>query len=56
MAFSPVVHMDHAAYNFRTTFADGSTDFTSPHRKGFRFIDTNNPNRRAAACINAVTG
>jgi hypothetical protein len=24
---------------FRQTFADGSPDFTSPHRKGFRFSD-----------------
>jgi hypothetical protein len=39
---------DHAAYGFSPTFADGSSDFTSPHRKGFRFADTNDAARLAA--------
>ena len=36
------------AYGFHSTFADGSPDFTSPHRKGFRFADVNDGDRAAA--------
>ena len=34
--------------SFRRTFSDGSPDLTSPHRKGFRFADTNDADRLAA--------
>jgi hypothetical protein len=44
----PVTVMDHAASLFRPFFADGKPDYTSPHRKGFRFADTNDPGRIAA--------
>jgi len=37
-----------AAYGFSSKFADGGHDYTSPHRKGFRFADTNDANGRAA--------
>ena len=33
---------------FRPTFSDGSPDFTSPHRKGFRFADVNDEAKIAA--------
>jgi hypothetical protein len=33
---------------FHSTFSDGSPDFTSPHRKGFRFADTDDADRLAA--------
>jgi hypothetical protein len=33
---------------FTKQFADGSPDFTSPFRPGFRFLDTNDANRIAA--------
>ena len=42
------VLMDHASWGFRSTFADGSADHTSPHRPGFRFADTNDADRLAA--------
>jgi hypothetical protein len=47
LSFSPL-HMDHAGFGFDTTFADGSPDFTSPHKKGFRFADSDSPSRCAA--------
>jgi hypothetical protein len=39
---------DHSAFGFHPYFADGSPDFTSPHRKGYRFADTNDEARIAA--------
>ena len=36
------------AHGFRQMFADGSPDFTSPHRKGFRFADVNDEAKIAA--------
>ena len=30
---------------FFQKFSDGTPDFTSPHRKGFRFADTNDADR-----------
>jgi hypothetical protein len=46
----PVTVMDamQARANFHSTFADGSVDHTSPHRKGFRFADTSDADRLAA--------
>jgi hypothetical protein len=41
--------MDHAAYGFRQTFADGTPDYTNPHRPGYRFADIDDANRIAAA-------
>jgi hypothetical protein len=38
---------DHAG-RFHSHFADGSIDHTSPHRKGFRFADTDDAARIAA--------
>jgi hypothetical protein len=34
--------------SFHQKFADGTTDHTSPHRKGFRFADTDDADRLAA--------
>lgn len=39
--------MDHAG-GFVPTFADGSPDFTNPHRPGHRFADVNDEARLAA--------
>ena len=39
--------MDHAAYGFRSHFSDGSTDFTSSHRPGYRFADMATPRSRS---------
>jgi hypothetical protein len=39
---------DDAAYGFQPTFSDGTPDFTSPPRKGFRFADTNDAAKLAA--------
>jgi hypothetical protein len=39
---------DHAAYGFSPTFADGSPDFSDPHRPGFRFSDIGDAARLAA--------
>jgi hypothetical protein len=36
---------DQAGVGFCPTFADGSIDHTSPHRPGYRFADTNDPDR-----------
>jgi hypothetical protein len=44
----PVTVMDHAAFSFHQHFSDGSVDHTSPHRKGFRFLDTNDAAGKAA--------
>ena len=38
----------HAAYGFFPTFSDGSLDSTSPHRPGFRFLDTKDSAKLAA--------
>jgi galactokinase len=51
----PHMLMDHAAtrgerdMSFRTHFSDGSVDHTNPHQPGYRFADTNDEGRRAAA-------
>jgi hypothetical protein len=34
--------------SFQHKFSDGSIDHTSPHRKGFRFADTDDADRLAA--------
>jgi hypothetical protein len=39
---------DHAAYGFSPYFADGTPDYTSPHRPGYRFLDTDDAARAAA--------
>jgi hypothetical protein len=44
----PVTLMDHAAYGFRPQFADGSVDYSNPHAPGFRFADSDDPDRLAA--------
>lgn len=46
----PVTVMDamQARAGFHPTFADGSPDFTNPHRKGFRFADVDDADRLAA--------
>jgi hypothetical protein len=44
----PMTAMDHVASAFSPTFADGSPDHTSPHRPGFRFLDTDDPAKLAA--------
>ena len=44
----PMQFMDHAAFGFRTHFADGSPDHTNPHRPGFRFLDVNDETQIAA--------
>jgi hypothetical protein len=44
----PMTAMDHAAYGFNPSFADGSPDHTSPHRPGYRFADTDDAARVAA--------
>jgi hypothetical protein len=40
--------MDHAAFGFAATFADGTPDHTSPHRPGHRFADVDDAGRLAA--------
>jgi hypothetical protein len=45
----PVTVMDAMqALGFRRTFSDGSPDFTSPFKPGYRFADTNDEARIAA--------
>jgi hypothetical protein len=44
----PMTMMDHAAYGFTPSFADGTRDFTDPHRPGYRFADVNDAARIAA--------
>jgi hypothetical protein len=34
---------------FKDTFSDGSPDFTSPHKPGYRFADTDDASRHAAS-------
>jgi hypothetical protein len=36
---------DASGFGFRSTFADGSVDHTNPHRKGYRFADTDDSAR-----------
>jgi hypothetical protein len=40
--------MDAARFGFTPTFADGTPDHTNPHRKGYRFSDTDDPDRADA--------
>lgn len=47
ISFSPLL-MDNAAYGFRPQFADGSVDYTSPHQPGYRFADSDDPDRADA--------
>jgi hypothetical protein len=45
----PVTVMDAMqALGFHSTFSDGSRDFTSPHRPGYRFLDVNDEAKIAA--------
>ncbi len=47
VAFPPLL-MDQAVYGFHSTFSDGSSNSTSPHRPGFRFSDVGDPLRLVA--------
>jgi hypothetical protein len=44
----PMTAMDQAAFAFNPTFSDGSPDFTSPFKPGYRFLDVNDAARLAA--------
>jgi hypothetical protein len=44
----PMTMMDHRAYGFSPSFADGTPDYTDPHRPGYRLSDSDDPHRLAA--------
>ena len=53
----PTLSIGDGKITFHSKFSDGTPDFTSPHRKGFRFADNSDadpsmPIERTSRCVN----